>query len=72
MSSTQEVLPYSVSSGSAYSAFEKLQGMKNYVTWKEPMRTMLTSLRQWDVVSGSIIAPTPKDKDNMTAEEVKA
>ena len=72
MSSTHEVLPYSVSSGSAYSIFDKLQGAKNYVAWKRNMRTMLMSLRQWGIVSGSIVAPTPVDEKNMTPAEVKA
>ena len=72
MSSTHEVLPYSVSSGSAYSIFDKLQGAKNFVTWKRNMRTMLRSLRQWGVVSGAIVAPTPVDEKNMTPAEVKA
>lgn len=72
MSSTHEVLPYSVSSGSAYGVFDKLQGAKNYVAWKNKMRIVLMSLRQWGVVSGSIVAPTPVDEKNMTPAEVKA
>lgn len=72
MSSKHEVLPYSTSSGSAYSAFDKLQGTRNYVAWKNRMRTVLLSLRQWGVVSGSIVAPTPVDEKNMTPAEVKA
>src|SRR5882757_1032723 len=72
MSSTQEALPYSISSGSAYSAFDKLQGTKNYIAWKNRMRTVLISLRQWGVVSGSIVTPTPADNKNPTPDEVKA
>jgi len=29
-----ETLPYSVSTGSAFAALDKLQGIKNYHTWK--------------------------------------
>jgi len=38
MSSSHEVLPSSVSSGSAFNAFDKLQGAKNYATWKNFVR----------------------------------
>jgi hypothetical protein len=72
MNSSHEVLPYSVSGGSAFAAFDKLQGAKNYATWKNNMRTVLMTLRQWDVVTGTEQAPTPADVDNPTAEETKA
>ena len=71
MSSSSEVLPYSVSSGSAYSTFEKLQGSKNYATWKNCMHTVLITLSQWEVVTGAIVAPTPVASNKMTTEEVK-
>ena len=71
MSPSSEVLPYSVSSGSAYSTFEKLQGSKNYATWKNRMRTVLITLSQWEVVTGAIVAPTPVASDKMTTEEIK-
>ena len=70
MSST--TLPYSVSTGSAFAAFDKLQGTKNYVAWKKNMRTVLQSLRQWGVVTGAVRAPGFADKDNPTAEETTA
>jgi hypothetical protein len=66
-------LPYSVSSGgSAYTTFDKLQGTKNYASWKNNMRTVLMSLRQWEVVTGTETAPTPADVDNPTPDETKA
>ena len=71
MSPSSEVLPYSVSSGLVYSAFEKLQGSKNYATWKNCMHTMLITLSQWEVVTGAIVAPTPVASNKMTTEEVK-
>ena len=71
MSPSSKVLPYSVSSGLAYSAFEKLQGSKNYATWKNCMCTMLTTLSQWEVVTGAIVAPTPVASNKLTTEEVK-
>jgi hypothetical protein len=71
MSSTHEVLPYSVSSGSAFNAFNKLQGTKNYVTWMNNMCTVLMSLCQWDVVDGTDQAPTPADKNSPTPTETK-
>ena len=49
MSST---LPYSVSTGSAFNAFDKLHGIKNYANWRDNMQTMLVSLRQWGLIDG--------------------
>jgi hypothetical protein len=69
MSSSQEVLPYSVSTGSGFCAFDKLQGAKNYATWKNNMRTVLMSLRQWVVVAGTVHPPTPVDVDNPTGRD---
>ena len=69
---THEPLPYLTSSGLAFSAFEKLQGSKNYVAWKNRMRTVLIALCQWGVVTGAVVAPTPADPDNLTPDEVKA
>ena len=71
MSSSSKVLPYSVSSGLAYSTFEKLHRSKNYATWKNCMCTMLITLSQWEVVTGAIIAPTPVASNKLTMEEVK-
>ena len=54
MSSTQEVLPYSISSG--------CKGLyKKYGTWK-------ISLLQWNVVSSIIVAPTPVDDKGVKAQ----
>jgi hypothetical protein len=57
MTSTQELLPYSVSTGAAFTAFEMLQGTKNYATWKNNMRTVLLSLHQWGLITGTVSAP---------------
>jgi len=66
MSST--ALPYSVSTGSAFAAFDKPQGVKNDVAWKKQ------SLRQLGVVTGAIRAPVAAgaaDAANPTADEVE-
>jgi hypothetical protein len=55
-----------------WDVFDKLQGTKNYIAWKNRIRTVLISLRQWGVVSGSIVAPTPTGGQNKNIEEVKA
>ena len=70
MASTQEALPYSVSS--TFNEFDKLQGAKNYFFWKQRMRLILLSLRQWNVVAGTIVPPTPVDAEHPTEEETKA
>jgi hypothetical protein len=44
MDSAIEIYPHSVSTGSAFTAFDKLQGAKNYIPWKKNMRTVLQSL----------------------------
>ena len=69
---SQETLLYSVSSGSAFNAFDKLQGTKNYTSWKDNMETVLLSLWQWSVVVGKTTAPIPMDPNQLTAAEVKA
>ena len=66
---TAAPLPYSTSSGAAYAAFDKLQGTKNYATWKGRISTVLESLRQWGIVDGTIIAPTPADPAAPMADE---
>ena len=66
---TPTPLPYSVSTGSAYNAFDKLQGVKNYADWKDNMHVMLLSLRQWGMVNGSIARPIPVDANAVTADE---
>jgi len=55
---SQEPLPYSVSSGSAYNAFKKLQGAKNYVTWKHNMQTVLPRTRRATYGRGDQGAPS--------------
>lgn len=70
MASTQEALPYSVSS--SFNEFAKLQGAKNYATWKKRMRLILLSHRQWGVVAGTIVLSTPVDAEHPTEEETKA
>ena len=72
MSTTTSTLPYPISSGSAFSAFDKLQGIKNHANWKTNMRTVLLSLRQWGMVDGTIVRPVPLAKDNITPDEVAA
>ena len=72
MSSSHEVLPFSVSSGSTFNAFDKLQGAKNYATWENNMCSVLLSLRQWDVVAGTVLSLRPADADHPTPEESKA
>jgi len=69
MSATRDNLPYSVSTGSAYAAFDKLQGAKNYMSWKKNMRTILLSLCQWGLISGTVTTPTPADSNSPTDEE---
>jgi hypothetical protein len=70
MTSTEEALLYSVSS--TFNEFDKLQGAKNYTAWKRNMRTLLVPLRQWDVVTGTVVPPIPVDAEHPTAEESKA
>src|SRR5258706_13059525 len=66
MSST---LPYSVSTGSAFNAFDKLHGIKNYPDWRDNMQTMLMSLRQWGLIDRSVTRPVPLAADNITPQE---
>jgi len=63
--------PYSVSTGSSFTAFEKLQGTQNYVKWHNNMVTVLMTLRQRGVVDKSITAPAPADPSNPTAAEIQ-
>ena len=70
--STTPALPYSVSTRSAFSAFDKLQGSKNYAQWKKNMRTVLWSLRQWDVVNSTIVTPIPANPNQPTADKTSA
>ena len=72
MSTTTTTLPYSVSTGSAFSAFDKLQGIKNCAHWKMNMHTVLLALWQWGMVDGMIKRPDPVDKDNLMPDEVTA
>ena len=72
MSSAVVTPPYSVSTGSAFTAFDKLQGAKNYIPWKKNMRIILQSLRQWGMITGTVKAPVPADVNAPTAEETHA
>ena len=65
-------LPYSVSTGSAFSAYEKLHGASNYHEWRVSTRALLHALRQWAVITGTATAPTPVDPANPTPDELAA
>ena len=56
MGAGQDTLPYSVSTGSAYTSFDKLQGANNYMSWKRNMRIVLLSPRQWGLITGTVKA----------------
>jgi gag-polypeptide of LTR copia-type len=60
------------STGSTFTAFDKLQGAKNYIPWKENMHTVLQSFRQWRMVTGTVQAPVPADEDAPTEDETLA
>ena len=42
------------------------------MSWKKNMRTVLLSLRQWGLISGTVTAPTPVDSNSPTDEETSA
>ena len=63
---TTSTLPYSISTSSAFNAFKKLQGVKNYADWKDNMHIMLLSLWQWGIVDGSIARPVPINDQAIT------
>ncbi len=63
-------LPYSQSTGSAFNAYEKLHGIKNYHDWRTNMKTMLMSLRQWVLIDGTLTRPNPVDPNAPTPQEV--
>lgn len=52
-----------------FSAFDKLQGIKNYADWKDNMQTMLLSLQQWGLIDRSITHPVPVAANNVTPQE---
>ena len=62
------VYPYST--GNAFSAFAKFNN-KNYFIWRRNMVTHLRALGQWEVVDGSIRAPTPTIANHTTPEETR-
>ena len=68
MNSTTNTPPYSVSTGAAFAAFNKLKGAENYVTRKQSMRTVLHSLRQRGLITGIVVAPVTVE----TVDETKA
>ena len=61
-------LTYAYSTGNAYAAFSKFDG-KNYFAWRRNMQTQLKALGQWEVVDGTVQAPTPVDPANPTPDE---
>ena len=65
-------LPYSVSTDSAFSAFEKLRGASNYHEWRVSTRALLHALRQWGVITGMATAPIPVDPVAPTPDESAA
>ena len=56
----------------AFNAFDKPQGTRNCVTWKNNMETVLLSFRQWGIITGTISAATFEDEDKPTAIGPKA
>ena len=66
------MLPYSVSTGSAFSSYDKLSGSSNYVFWKQNLTMTLIMLHQWGIVNGTITAPTTQVPDHPTDAEIKA
>ena len=51
------LLPYSVSTGSAYAAFDKLPRTKDYAQWEKNMR---------HAVTGAVVEPVPVEPDHTT------
>jgi len=45
MSAAQDTLPYFASTGAGYTAFDELQGAKDYTSWNKNMRAVFLSLR---------------------------
>jgi hypothetical protein len=71
MSSLAQTFPYAVSTGSSFTAFDKLQAVNNYIPWKKNMRTVLQSLQQWGMVTGTVQAPVASDVGAPTADETR-
>src|SRR5258706_14038397 len=63
-------LPYSQSTGSAFNAYKKLHGIKNYHDWRTNMKTMLMSLCQWVLIDGTLTRPNPVNPNTPTPQEV--
>ena len=66
------MLPYSVSTGSVFSSYDKLSGSSNYVFWKQNLTMTLIMLHQWGIVNSTITAPTAQVPNNPTDAEIKA
>ena len=64
-----ETLPYAYSTGNAFASFPKFNG--NYFAWHRNMETELKALRQWEIIDGSITAPTPTTPATPTPEEAR-
>ena len=65
-------LLYSVSTGSAFSAYKKLHGASNYHEWRVSTCTLLHALCQWVVITGTATTPTPIDPMNPTPDKLAA
>jgi hypothetical protein len=65
-----QVHDYTVSSGSAYQIFPKLQ-QDNYFTWWASIQMVLETINQWRVVSGELTGLVRKAQDSLTKEELE-
>ena len=65
-------LPYLVSTGSAFSTYEKLHGASNYHEWRVSTHALLHALCQWVVITGTATTPTPINPTNPTPDELAA
>jgi len=62
--------PLTYSTGNPFAAFSKFDG-SNYFIWRRNMVTQPRAHGQWEVVDGSVVAPTDADPANPTPEEVR-
>ncbi|HUC20060.1 MAG TPA: hypothetical protein VMR98_01030, partial [Candidatus Polarisedimenticolaceae bacterium] len=63
-------MAYAYSTGNAFAAFAKFDGT-NYFVWRRKMETQLRALGQWEVVEGTITAPTIAVLGSPTPEETR-
>ena len=66
-----EPLGYAYSTGNAFAAFMKFNG-KNYFMWRCNMETQLKALGQWEVIDGTVTAPTIATPNAPTPDETRA